>query len=179
MAFGRGKSNHTLARCAFFYQHCFTRSYKHNVVMKVRINTIGKKVHTLVKVNTPSCHEIRQECGFTEKVAFFYISLCFLPRCCSNIGREVRLMLPDTYQEILIYDTHTCLNFSKTCRNVCLYQTYQKAGVTLLHFWGSMCSKKRLAGRSFFQNSGLQGPGRVSPGGSWRAAPSSRFFVFF
>jgi hypothetical protein len=25
MAFGRGKSNHTLARCAFFYQHCFTK----------------------------------------------------------------------------------------------------------------------------------------------------------
>ena len=43
------------------------------------INTIGKKIHTLVKENTPRCHKIRQECGFTEKVAFFYISLCFLP----------------------------------------------------------------------------------------------------
>ena len=42
-----------------------------------------------------------------------------------------------------------------------------------------MCSKKRFAGRSFFQNSGSQGPGRVSPGGSLRAAPSSRFFMFF
>ena len=86
-------------------------------------------------------------------------------------------MLSNTYQEI--YDTHTCLNFSKTCQNVCLYQTYQKAGVTLLHFWGSTCSKKRLAGRSFFQNSGSQGLGRVSPGGSSRAAPSSCFFMFF
>ena len=25
MAFGRGKSNHTLARCVFFYPHCFTK----------------------------------------------------------------------------------------------------------------------------------------------------------
>ena len=25
MAFGREKSNHTLARCVFFYQHCFTK----------------------------------------------------------------------------------------------------------------------------------------------------------
>ena len=25
MAFGSGNSNHTLARCAFFYQHCFTK----------------------------------------------------------------------------------------------------------------------------------------------------------
>ena len=84
------------------------------------INTIGKKIHTLVKENTPRCHKIRQECGFTEKVAFFYIciSLCFLPHCCANICREVslRLMLPNTYQKI--YDTHTCLNFSKTCQNV-------------------------------------------------------------
>ena len=87
--------------------------------MKNMINTIGKKIHTLAKENTPCCHKRRQECGFTQKVAFFYISLCFLPHCCANIGREVRLMLPNTYQEI--YDTHTCLNFSKTCQNVCLY----------------------------------------------------------
>ena len=45
------------------------------------INTIGKKIHTLamLKENTPCCHKIRQECGFTQKVALFYISLCFLP----------------------------------------------------------------------------------------------------
>ena len=78
--------------------------------MKVRINTIGKKIHTLVKEKTPGCHKIRQECGFTQKDTFFYITqLCFLPHCCANIGREVRLMLPNTYQEI--FDTHICLNF--------------------------------------------------------------------
>ena len=75
------------------------------------INTIGKKIHTLVKENTPRCHKIRKKCGFTQKVAFFYKSLCFLPHCCANIGREVRLMLPNTYQEI--YDTHIL--------NMCLY----------------------------------------------------------
>ena len=73
------------------------KSQKHTVVMKNMINTIGKKIHTLVKENTPRCHKIRQECGFAEKLAFFYISLCFLPYCCGNIGREVRLMLPNTY----------------------------------------------------------------------------------
>ena len=144
--------------------------------MKVLINTIGKKIHTLVKENTPCCHKIRQECGFTQKASFFSVLLCFLPHCHANIGRKVRLIPPNTYPEI--YDTHTCLNFWKTCQNVCLYQTYDKTDVTLLHFWGSTRSKKRLAGRSFFQNSGSQGPGRVSPGGSSRAAPSSRFFMF-
>ena len=82
------------------------------------INTIGKKTHTFVKENTLCCHKIRQECGFTQKVAFFYISLCFLPHCCANIGREVRQLLPNTYQEI--YDSHPCLNFKKTNQNVWL-----------------------------------------------------------
>ena len=67
--------------------------------MKNMINTIGKKMHTLVKKKHTRAHTT-------------------LPNCCMHIyiGREVRLMLPNTYQEI--YDTHTCLNFSKTCQNV-------------------------------------------------------------
>ena len=80
--------------------------------MKNMINTIGKKMHTLVKKNTPRalCHKIRQKCGFTQKVAFYYRSLCFLPHCRrhANIGRQVRLIPPNTYQKM--YDTHTCLN---------------------------------------------------------------------
>ena len=92
------------------------------VVIKTMINSIGKKIHTLVKENTPLCHKIRLEFGFTQKFAFFYISLCFLSHCSANIGREVRLMLPNTYQEK--NDPHTSHNFSTTCQNVCLYKTY-------------------------------------------------------
>ena len=48
--------------------------------MKVRINTIGKKKHTLVKENTPCCHKIRQECGFTQKRPHFSLFYCvFFP----------------------------------------------------------------------------------------------------
>ena len=97
----------------FFTNTVLQKSYEHTVVMKNMINTIGKIIHALVKENTPHCHKIRRECGFTQKFTFFYryrsISLCFLPYCCANIGREVRLMLPNAYQEI--YETHTCLNF--------------------------------------------------------------------
>ena len=39
-----------------------------------RCNTIGKKTYTLVKENTPRYHKIKQECGFTQKVAFFCVS---------------------------------------------------------------------------------------------------------
>ena len=45
--------------------------------------------------------------------------------------------------------------------------------VTLL---GKYTQQNNLTGRSFFQNLGSQGPGRVSPGGSLRAA-SSTFFT--
>ena len=55
--FGRENSNHTLARCVFFYQHCFTKvkdtyccDEKHG--KQLYINTIGKKKHTLVTENT-------------------------------------------------------------------------------------------------------------------------------
>ena len=120
---------------------------------------------------------------FHSKGHMFYIciSLSFLPHCCANIGREVRLelMLPNTYRKI--YDTHTCLSFSKTCQNVCLYIILEisKSQCNFITLWGSTCSKKRLAGRLFFHNSGSQGSGRVSPSGSSRAAPWSHVFMFF
>ena len=140
-------------------------------------NTIGKKIHTLVKENTLCCHKIRQECGFSQKAAFFSVLLCFLPNCHANIGRQVRFIPPNTYQQI--YDTHTCLNFWKTCQIVCLCKTCWNASVNSLHFWGSTHSKNKLAGRSFFQNLGSQSPRRVSPGGSSRAAPSTFFAACF
>ena len=48
--------------------------------------------------------------------------------------------------------------------------------VTLL---GKYAQQNKLAGGSFFQNLGSQGPGRVSPGGSSRAAPSTFFAACF
>ena len=69
------------------------------------------------------------------------------------------------------------VNNWKIHQNVCLCKTCWKAGVNSLRFWGSTYthSKNKLAGRSFFQNLGSQGPGHVSPGGSSRAAPSTFF----
>ena len=74
--------------------------------MENMTNTIGKKTHSLVKENTPCYHKISQEYGFTQKVAFSVYHCVFLSRCCANIRREVRLVLPNTYPEILLYDMH-------------------------------------------------------------------------
>ena len=64
---------------------------------------------------------------------------------------------------------------------MCVYSRNIKSRCNFLTLWGSICSKKRLAGRSFFQNLGLTSPGCVSSrsGGSLRAAPLNRFFMFF
>ena len=43
------------------------------------INTIGKKIHTLVKENTPRCHKKRRECGFTQKSHFSIYHCVFFP----------------------------------------------------------------------------------------------------
>ena len=47
----------------FFTHTVLQKSQKHTVVMKNRINTIGKKIHTLEKENTPRHHKIRREWG--------------------------------------------------------------------------------------------------------------------
>ena len=77
MAFGRGKSNHTLARCIFlptlFYK-------KHRNIMfwwKTWQTPLVKNTHTLVKENTPCYHKIRQKCGFAQKIAFFLYIIVF------------------------------------------------------------------------------------------------------
>ena len=128
----------------------------------VKNTHFGKRKHTM-------CHKIRQESGFTQKASFYSVVLCFLSHCQANIGRQVRLILPNTYQEI--YDTQSCPKNILAILNL-------KGHCKLITLWGSMHSKK-LAGRSFFQNTGLQGWGGISPGGSSRVVPLSHFFMLF
>ena len=54
-------------------------------------------------------------------------------------------------------------------------QDILKSRCKFITLWGITHNKNDLAGRSFFQNLGSKGPGRVSPGGSSRAAPSTFF----
>ena len=69
--------------------------------MKVRINTIGKKIHTLVKENTPCCHKITQECGFTQKAAFsLYYCDFFLTVMQILVGRLDSYLLTQTKKYI-------------------------------------------------------------------------------
>ena len=62
--------------------------------------------------------------------------------------------------------------FWKTCQNMCYKGRYEKVIVNSLNFGVYIQQKKKkLAGKSFFQNIYLQGLGCVSPDGSSRAAP--------
>ena len=100
---------------------------------------------------------------FHSKGHIFYKSLCFLPHCSVNISREVRLMLPNTYQENMT-PTHALIfqKYVKMC--VCIRHIKKMVEIDYTLGGGSY-SKKRLAGMSFFQKMGSQGPGHVSPGG--------------
>ena len=160
MAFGRGKSNHTLARCAFFYQHCFTKI----IETLCCDESPGKKIHTLVKENTQCCHKIRQKCGFTQKAAFFSMSLCFLPHCHANIGRQVRLIPPGTYVYQEIYDTQSCLNFWKVCQNVCSYKPWMlKSRCKFVMLLGKYAQQKQIGWEVIFSELGSAGSGAHKP----------------
>ena len=85
-----------------------------------------------------------------------------------------------THQKNNTTSIHVTLfkNMSKCvfmCTHIKLYMLTDS--VNKVHFQGSMYSKKELAGRLIFQNTGSQGPGRISPGGSSRAA--SLTFLFW
>ena len=148
--------------------------------MKNMITTTGKKTHTLVKENTPCCHKIRQECVSLKRSHFSTYHCVFFPTVVRILEERLDLCFLTRTKKYMT-PIHA-LVFKKHFK-MCVYIRRMKKLVervrTLLHFWGSTCSKKRLAGRSFFQNSGSQGPGRVSLGGSSRAVPSSRFFMLF
>ena len=99
----------------------------------------------------------------SQKVAFFVHHCVFFPHGCANIGREVRLVLPKTYQEI--YDTHTCLNFLKNISK-CVFildRLKFKSQCKMIILWRSTLNKKKLAGRSFFSKLGLAGSGARKP----------------
>ena len=88
--------------------------------MKNMINTIGKIIHTLVKENTPMvcCHKIRQECGFTQKVAFTTYLCVFFPTVhvvCILVGRLDSCFLTHTKKYMTPIHALICEKHVKMC----------------------------------------------------------------
>ena len=54
-----------------------------------------------------------------------------------------------------------------------------KSRCNFLTLWGSTCSKKRLAGRSIFQNSGSQGQGAYTPQWEFKGSALEPFSCCF
>jgi hypothetical protein len=110
-----------LARCVFFYQHCFTKvidtyccDEKHG--KQLNMNTIGKETHTfnLVKENTPHYNMSNKKgMRFPSKG---HIVLSQTSRLLPHSCEKLRLMLPNTFKEP--YGNHTCRivpNYVKLC----------------------------------------------------------------
>ena len=112
------------------------------------INTIGKKIHTLVKENTPHRHKIRQEWGFTQKFTFFAYHCVFFPTAVQIlVGRLDLCFLTHIKKKItpihaLIFQKHVnmCVFIRRIKKTVYFYNT----------FWEVHAAKKGwLGGHSF------------------------------
>ena len=92
--------------------------------MKVLINTIGKKIHTLVKENTPGCHKKKAEMWFHSKgrIFLYVIVHVFFPTVMHIlVGRLDSNLLTHTKQYMtpihaLIFQKHVKMCFHS--RNV-------------------------------------------------------------
>ena len=139
------------------------------------INTIGKKTHTLIKENTPCCHKIRQECGFTQKVAFFYISLCFLPHCCVNILVGSLDSYFPTHTKKYMTPTHALI-FQKMSKCVFVLDIL-KSRCKLITLWGSMYSKKKVGWEVIFSEQGFAESGMRKPRWEFEGRTLEPFFL--
>ena len=127
--------------------------------MKVRINTIGKKIHTLGKENTPCCHKIRQECGFTQRPHFsLYYCVFFLCGTVMQIlvGRLDSYLLTHTQKYMtpihaLISEKHVKIQDMLESR--CKF-------VTLL---GKYAQQKQVGWEVIFSEVGFAGSGAHKP----------------
>ena len=86
--------------------------------MKVLINTIGKKIHTLVKKNTPSCHNLGRNINVVSfkmpLFSLYYIYCVFIPtvrQILVYVGRLDLYLLTCTQTKKYMTAIYTCLNF--------------------------------------------------------------------
>ena len=87
-------------------------------------------------------------------------------------------MIPNTYQEI--YDTHTCLNFSKMFQNVCLYQTYiSKSRCNFITLLGKYVQQKKVGWEVIFSELGFAGSGARKPRQEFEDSTLEPFFHVF
>ena len=158
MPFGRGKSNHTLARCVFFLPTLFYK--KHWNIMfwwKNMTNTIGKKnthfgkrKHTTLSLNKAGMWFHSKGCIFLHIIVFSSYTVVRI-----LVGRLYSCFPTHTKKYMTPIHTFTFQKHITMC--VCI--RHIKSRCKLITLWGSMCSTKWLAGKSFLQNSGSQGLG--------------------
>ena len=126
----------------------------------VKIAHFGNRNHTTLTYN-------KKGMWFHSKGHILSQRLHFLPYSCENICRELRLMLPDTYEEI--YDNHACHIVQKHVK-MSVYKKILERQCQISALWGSIYSETKLAGSSFFQNTGVAGSGAYNP---WRELEGS------
>ena len=116
--------------------------------MKVLINTIGKKIHTLVKENTPCCHKISQKCGFTQKAAFSLYYCVFFPTVMQIlVGRLDSYLLTHTKK----YMTPIHAKFLKNMSKCVFMQDMLKSRCKFVTLLGKYAQQKQVGWEVIFR----------------------------
>ena len=121
--------------------------------MKNMINTIEKKTHSLVNENTSNVISLKRSHFSTYPCVFFLTVVQIL------VGRLDSCFLTHTKK----YMTPIHALIVQKLVKMFVSNRHIKKPVLILSLWRSLSSKKRLAGRSFFQDLSLQDPGCISP----------------
>ena len=93
-----------------------------------------------------------------------------------HIGRKVRLMLPNTYQEI--YDTHTCLNFYKNMAKCVFMEDMLKSQCKFVTLLGKYAQQKQVGWEVIFSELGFAGSGARKPRREFKGSALEPFFHF-
>ena len=137
--------------------------------MKVLINTIGKKIHTLVKENTPCCHKILKKAGmwFHSKRPHFSLCYCvFFPTVMQIlVGRLDSYLLTHTKKYMTLKNMSKCVFMQDMLKSRCKF-------AALL---GKYAQQKQVGWEVIFSELGFAGSGACKP---WRELEGSTLDFF-
>ena len=145
------------------------------------INTIGKKIHTLVKENTPCRHKIRWECGFTQKFTFFYVYIytdhCVFFRTVVQILVERLDLCFLTHTKKYMIPIHALIlkNMSKC---VFILDTW-KSRCNFITFLRKYTQQKKVGWEVIFSELGFAGSGARKPRREFEGSALEPFFHVF
>ena len=157
---------------ALFYKIIET----YTVVMKNMINTIGKKIHTLVKENTPRRHKIRQEWVSLKSSHFSSYHCVFFPTVVRILVERLDLCFL-THTKKYMTPIHALI-FEKHVK-MCVYARHVKSQFKFVTLLGKYTQQKQVGWEVIFSELGFAGSRARKPRREFEGSALEPFFHVF